>query len=82
MANRRLRAPQAFKFDKPGDIDTYEHLLKAGFAAISEELQKLDQIFVDTKFGPFRYRTPPRSRPLAHSMRCLCATCPATCAAA
>ena len=40
----------AFKFSNPGDIDTYEKLLGEGFAVISEELAKLDQVFVDTKF--------------------------------
>jgi phosphoribosylaminoimidazole-succinocarboxamide synthase len=40
----------AFKFSNPRDIDTYEKLLGEGFAVISEELAKLDQVFVDTKF--------------------------------
>jgi phosphoribosylaminoimidazole-succinocarboxamide synthase len=40
----------AFKFDKPEDIDLYETLLRQGFDVISDELEKLDQIFVDTKF--------------------------------
>lgn len=40
----------AFKFSNPRDIDTYEKLLGEGFAVISGELAKLDQVFVDTKF--------------------------------
>jgi len=40
----------AFKFNNAGDIDVYERLLKQGFDVISDELAKLDQIFVDTKF--------------------------------
>ncbi|MDQ2077965.1 phosphoribosylaminoimidazolesuccinocarboxamide synthase [Marinimicrobium sp. ABcell2] len=41
---------QAFNFSRPEDINHYETLLKEGFNAISQELTKLDQIFVDTKF--------------------------------
>jgi len=41
---------QAFNFRQPEDIDSYEKLLKEGFNVISSELEKLDQIFVDTKF--------------------------------
>lgn len=41
---------EAFKFKTKGDIDLYERLLREGFAVISDELAKLDQIFVDTKF--------------------------------
>ncbi|WP_250459539.1 phosphoribosylaminoimidazolesuccinocarboxamide synthase [Microbulbifer litoralis] len=41
---------EAFNFRSAGDIDRYEKLLKEGFAAISTELEKIDQIFVDTKF--------------------------------
>ena len=41
---------EAFKFQSPADIDLYEKLLKEGFDVISNELAKLDQIFVDTKF--------------------------------
>ncbi len=41
---------QAFNFRQPSDIDSYEKLLKDGFDVISSELEKLDQIFVDTKF--------------------------------
>ncbi|MDM3869773.1 phosphoribosylaminoimidazolesuccinocarboxamide synthase [Porticoccus sp. W117] len=41
---------EAFKFQSPADIDLYEKLLKEGFDVISNELTKLDQIFVDTKF--------------------------------
>jgi phosphoribosylaminoimidazole-succinocarboxamide synthase len=40
----------AFGFRKPEDIDLYERLLKEGFKVISDDLAKLDQIFVDTKF--------------------------------
>ncbi|MCO1336463.1 phosphoribosylaminoimidazolesuccinocarboxamide synthase [Microbulbifer sp. OS29] len=40
----------AFSFRSEGDIDLYEKLLKEGFDLISAELEKLDQIFVDTKF--------------------------------
>lgn len=41
---------KAFSFRNAGDIDLYEKLLKEGFDVISAELEKLDQIFVDTKF--------------------------------
>ncbi|MFA0811280.1 phosphoribosylaminoimidazolesuccinocarboxamide synthase [Microbulbifer epialgicus] len=41
---------EAFNFHNAGDIDLYEKLLKEGFDVISAELEKLDQIFVDTKF--------------------------------
>jgi phosphoribosylaminoimidazole-succinocarboxamide synthase len=41
---------EAFNFKKPEDVDTYERLLKEGFNVISEALQGMDQIFVDTKF--------------------------------
>ena len=40
----------AFNFSRVADIDRYEKLLKEGFNVISAELEKLDQIFVDTKF--------------------------------
>lgn len=40
----------AFNFRNRADIDRYEVLLKEGFDVISTELEKLDQIFVDTKF--------------------------------
>jgi phosphoribosylaminoimidazole-succinocarboxamide synthase len=40
----------AFNFASVTDIDRYERLLKEGFDVISLELEKLDQIFVDTKF--------------------------------
>ncbi|MDO3384082.1 phosphoribosylaminoimidazolesuccinocarboxamide synthase [Gilvimarinus algae] len=40
----------AFNFQNKADIDLYEKLLKEGFDVISDELAKLDQIFVDTKF--------------------------------
>ncbi|SHF58588.1 phosphoribosylaminoimidazole-succinocarboxamide synthase [Microbulbifer donghaiensis] len=41
---------EAFNFRSQDDIDLYEKLLKEGFEVISAELEKLDQIFVDTKF--------------------------------
>lgn len=41
---------KAFQFKSTQDIDTYEKLLGEGFDVISNELAKLDQIFVDTKF--------------------------------
>jgi len=40
----------AFHFRKVDDIALYEKLLREGFDVISTELEKLDQIFVDTKF--------------------------------
>ena len=40
----------AFNFLDPADVDLYEKLLQQGFVLISKELEKLDQIFVDTKF--------------------------------
>ncbi len=40
----------AFNFRSVADINRYEKLLKEGFEVISTELEKLDQIFVDTKF--------------------------------
>ena len=41
---------KAFNFSSTADINLYEKLLKEGFNVISDALQKLDQIFVDTKF--------------------------------
>ena len=41
---------EAFNFKSLADIDLYEKLLKEGFDVISDELEKLDQIFIDTKF--------------------------------
>lgn len=41
---------EAFAFRNKDDIDLYEKLLKEGFDLISNELAKLDQMFVDTKF--------------------------------
>ena len=41
---------QAFNFLSLSDIDQYEKFLKEGFDVISNKLQELDQIFVDTKF--------------------------------
>jgi phosphoribosylaminoimidazole-succinocarboxamide synthase len=41
---------EAFNFKSVQDIDAYEELLKEGFNVISDALNHLDQIFVDTKF--------------------------------
>ena len=41
---------EAFNFRSLDDITLYEKLLTEGFALISNELAKIDQIFVDTKF--------------------------------
>ena len=41
---------EAFNFRSQDDIDRYETLLQEGFDVISRELEKLDQVFVDTKF--------------------------------
>ncbi len=41
---------KAFNFNSLDDIALYEKLLREGFDVISKELEKLDQIFVDTKF--------------------------------
>ncbi len=41
---------EAFNFRSADDIARYEKLLKEGFNVISDDLAKLDQIFVDTKF--------------------------------
>ena len=41
---------EAFRFKSPNDIALYEKLLKEGFDVISAELEKIDQVFVDTKF--------------------------------
>jgi len=40
----------AFNFAASSDIDLYEKLLREGFGVISSELNKIDQVFVDTKF--------------------------------
>tara|TARA_R110002110_G_scaffold66978_1_gene182940 strand:+ start:24673 stop:25776 length:1104 start_codon:yes stop_codon:yes gene_type:complete len=40
----------AFNFNSAQDVAVYEKLLREGFALISNELKKIDQIFVDTKF--------------------------------
>jgi phosphoribosylaminoimidazole-succinocarboxamide synthase len=40
----------AFNFSHANDVAIYEKLLREGFGVISDALQKLDQIFVDTKF--------------------------------
>jgi phosphoribosylaminoimidazole-succinocarboxamide synthase len=41
---------RAFNFRVVEDVALYERLLREGFEVISEELGRLDQIFVDTKF--------------------------------
>ena len=41
---------EAFNFRSVDDIAAYEKLLSDGFAIISDELAKLDQMFIDTKF--------------------------------
>jgi len=41
---------EAFNFKSLNDITLYEKLLTEGFDMISKELEKIDQIFVDTKF--------------------------------
>ncbi|WP_194435142.1 phosphoribosylaminoimidazolesuccinocarboxamide synthase [Vibrio fluminensis] len=40
----------AFNFSSAADIAEYEKLLKQGFNVISEALDNVDQVFVDTKF--------------------------------
>lgn len=40
----------AFNFSSLDDINYYEKLLQQGFDVISGELEKIDQVFVDTKF--------------------------------
>ncbi|MEE1672490.1 phosphoribosylaminoimidazolesuccinocarboxamide synthase [Agarivorans aestuarii] len=40
----------AFNFKSASDIDVYENLLKQGFGVISQALNDIDQVFVDTKF--------------------------------
>lgn len=39
-----------FNFRSESDVELYEKLLSEGFAVISKELEKVGQIFVDTKF--------------------------------
>ncbi|MDW1631560.1 phosphoribosylaminoimidazolesuccinocarboxamide synthase, partial [Vibrio sp. Y176] len=41
---------EAFNFSSTEDIAQYEKLLKEGFNVISQALEEIDQIFVDTKF--------------------------------
>ncbi len=41
---------QAFNFASASDVDVYERLLTHGFLAISDELARIGQLFVDTKF--------------------------------
>lgn len=40
----------AFNFSSADDIARYETLLKEGFGVISQALEEVGQIFVDTKF--------------------------------
>jgi len=40
----------AFNLRSSADVSTYEKLLREGFDLISQSLEKLDQVFVDTKF--------------------------------
>lgn len=40
----------AFNFSNTADIDLYEMYLKQGFGVISQALDEVEQIFVDTKF--------------------------------
>jgi len=47
---------EAFQFRAQADVDLYERLLKEGFNVISKELEKIDQVFIDTKFE-FGYAT-------------------------
>ncbi len=51
----------AFKFKSAEDISLYEKLLREGFEVISAELEKIDQVFVDTKFE-FGYVTDAEGR--------------------
>lgn len=41
---------QAFGFEHINDVEQYKKLLTQGFTLISQELEKIDQLFVDTKF--------------------------------
>ena len=41
---------QAFNLKSQADIDVYEKLLSEGFGVISSALEKIGQVFVDTKF--------------------------------
>jgi phosphoribosylaminoimidazole-succinocarboxamide synthase len=43
-------------FEQSADIDQYERLLREGFAVIADRLDKVGQLFVDTKFE-FGYAT-------------------------
>ena len=52
---------EAFRFKEASDVEYYEKLLSEGFNVISDELEKLDQIFVDTKFE-FGYVTDKQGR--------------------
>lgn len=41
---------QAFQFQSADDVDHYATLLQSGFRVIAEELARVGQVFVDTKF--------------------------------
>ena len=41
---------EAFQFRSEADVDVYEKLLSEGFSLISDALEAIDQVFVDTKF--------------------------------
>ncbi|MFL3659658.1 MAG: phosphoribosylaminoimidazolesuccinocarboxamide synthase [Opitutales bacterium] len=41
---------EAFQFRSEADVDVYEKLLSEGFDLISDSLEALDQVFIDTKF--------------------------------
>lgn len=56
-----LNNAEAFRFRDAADVARYETLLREGFEVISEELARLDQIFVDTKFE-FGYVTDAEGR--------------------
>ena len=57
VSQETLRAHwEAFKFQSAADVDHYAGLLASGFELISQELESLDQVFVDTKFE-FGYAT-------------------------
>lgn len=45
-----IKYSNALGFKDPSHVDLYENLLKQGFNSISQKLESLGQIFVDTKF--------------------------------
>jgi len=52
---------KAFNFSNSDDVSRYEALLEDGFDLITAELNKIDQVFVDTKFE-FGYVTDARGQ--------------------